>query len=425
MRPVLRAFHNVLAIIKSPSEMTGYYRLNTFQGSVGSKYQQASNSKQNPSDRWGSDDRCSDGESQTLTQQSSQRTQPTSSSQTNHFDNILSTQRHAEVVSYLKQFSRSTFEENSKQNNILSDLSMQLEQITKCVAGFSADACRLESSNREQLNSLELAVSKVQRELQELLHLNRVRISSPKNAKFVDHKNQTGSTNNDIDENEEGICLSDYLHGIQQRRLRLVDIGIDSSSGLGAIKSYRSAQIEAVPETVDEYDDLFMDDRPSDEAALHVRHQATRHAQMKEPRGRSNLTSSAQSNRKHPRDTDIDGEDLVRRRPFVSDSNGTSGSSQTRSVVHLKKNKNDQTPIRWGGKRDSENNDESVGLKRTRKDYQLEDKWGTGSVNRKGVDNFTGASHVARMEEVRNITFRQGNGNVRSHEGQWGRSNAH
>lgn len=404
-------------------EMTGYYRLNTFHGSVGSKNQQVFNSKQNPSDRWGSDDRCSDGESQTLTQQSSQRTQPISSSQTNHFDNILSTQRHAEVVSYLKQLSRSILEANSKQNSILSDLSIQLQQITKSVAGFSADACRLESSNREQLNSLEAAVLKVQRELQDYSDSSRNRKYSPVNAEFVDHTNQTGSTNNDIDENEEGICLSDYLHGIRKRRLRLVDIDIDSS-GLGTIDSYRNSQVEAKAGAMDEYDDLFMDDRPSDEAAAHIRHQAVCYAQVTEPRGRSNYTASAQSDRKHHRETDTNGEDLIRRRPFASESNGTSGSSQTKPVHH-KPDRGDQMPIRWGGKRDSGNRSESIGLKRTREECQLVDKWGTSSANRNSLDNFTGTSQAGSMEKDRRTTSRQGIDNARRHEGPWGRSYAH
>jgi hypothetical protein len=404
---------------KRHSEMTGYYRLNTIHGSVGSKNQQGFTSKQNPSDRWGSEDRCSDGESQTLTQQSSQRTQPTSSTQTNHFDNILSTQRHAEVVSYLKQFSRSIYEANSKQSSALSDLSMQLQQITKCVAGFSADARRLESSNREQINSLEVAVSKVQRELQDFSDLTRNRKYSPTNTEFVDHTNQTGSTNNDIDENEEGICLSDYLHGIQKRRLRLVDVDIDSSTGLGTINSYRNGHIEPIAGAVDEYDDLFMDDRPSREPAAHLRHQAARYTKVKDPRGPSNFIASAQSDRKHRRDLDTNGEDLVRRRPFASDSNGTSGLSQSKPVFHHKPSKDDQTPIRWGGK------SENIGLKRTREECQLVDKWGTGSVNRKSLDDFTGTSHAGSMEKGRGATSSQGNDNVRSREGLWGRHNAH
>jgi hypothetical protein len=403
--------------------MTGCYRLNTIHGSVGSKNHLGFTSKQNPSDRWGSEDRCSDGESQTLTQQSSQRTQPTSSFQTNHFDNILSTQRHAEVVSYLKKFSSSIHEANSNQNSVLSDLSMQLQQITKCVAGFSADARRLESSNREQLNCLEVAVSKVQRELQNFKDLSSNREYEPTKTEFVDHSIHTGSTNNDIDENEEGICLSDYLHGIQKRRLRLVDIDISSYTGLGMMNSYRNDPIEPMAGAVDEYDDLFMDERPSGEPAAHLRHQAARYTKVQEPRCSSNFNASAQSDRKHSRDLDINGENFVKRRPFASDSKSTSCLSQTKPVVHHKPSEDDQTPIRWGGKRDSGSASNSIGLKRTRQECQLVDKWGTGSVSRKSLDNFNSISHARSMEKGRGSTSHQGNDNRRSREGQWGRPN--
>lgn len=406
-------------------EMTGFYRLNTFHGSGGSRNQQIFNSKQNLSDRWGTEDRSSDIESQSLTQQSSQRTQPISSSQTNQFDNILSTQRHAEVVSYLKQLSRSMSEANSKQNGALSDLFLQLQLVTKSVSEFSADACRLECSNREQLSSLEIAVSKIQRELLDLSDLTK-KTSFPLTKIFSENRtNPTGSVNN-IDENEEGICVSDYLYGIQKRRLRQIDIDTNYPSGEETTHSSKKAHIETMTGAVDEYDDLFMDDMSSKEAAVHLRHQANRQTQKKEPRGMSNSINLVQSGRSQRREMDCKGEDVIRRRTYSSNPSGTSELSVIEAVAS-QRNKVVNSPVRWGGKRVSEVGREDIAPKKTRKEYQIMDKWGSGSVTRKSRDSFIATAHINSLEKVGNTTFHHGDEKNRSHQGQGrlGRPNAH
>ena len=157
-------------------------RFNSSNGTSGHRPQQQRQYQQNyqsskfgTQERWGSQERFSEGgDSQTLTQQSSQRTQPmTSSSPINHFDTIIATQRHAEVMTYLKQFSRVFSETNNQQSTAIADCIGHLQSISKSVAGFSADARRLESSSREQLTALEKELMSVKKKIEDINGLIR------------------------------------------------------------------------------------------------------------------------------------------------------------------------------------------------------------------------------------------------------------
>ena len=220
------------------------------------QYQQSyQSSKYGTQERWGSQERFSEGgDSQTLTQQSSQRTQPmTSSSPINHFDTIIATQRHAEVMTYLKQFSRVFSETNNVQSTAIADCIGHLQSISKSVAGFSADARRLECSSREQLTALEKELLSVKKKIDDLNNLIRDERTEADCSRKDVFKYPDQSFSSSLLETEDGICVTDYLVEVQRRRLRSSGILVSaaSSSIEDAVYEYDEAEMS---------DDLFNED---------------------------------------------------------------------------------------------------------------------------------------------------------------------
>ena len=209
-------------------------RFSNVTGTVGPRHVQQNNfsSKQYTQDRWGSQERYTDGDSQNLTQLSSQRTQlasSSSSSQTNQFETILATQRHAEVMTYLKQFSRAASENNHNQTAAIAECNAHLQVMSKNVAGFSADARRLESSNREQLAYMEKEISTIHQMISDLSSNIKESSGQSRSVQPVDADSKlraapcldlSTSTTHIVQETEDGICVIDYLLEVQKRRLQ-------------------------------------------------------------------------------------------------------------------------------------------------------------------------------------------------------------
>ena len=155
-----------------------------------------------------------------------------SSSQTNQFEILLATQRHAEIMTYLKQFSRAFSESNNTQTVAIADCIEQLQNVLKSVAGFSTDARRLESSNREQLTNLEREMLTIQEKISDINRLlmeKRVNTNcAKKNGDFasIDSTADDGPSLTMFHATEDGICVADYLLEVQQRRLRSTGISI-------------------------------------------------------------------------------------------------------------------------------------------------------------------------------------------------------
>ena len=237
-------------------------RFNSSNGTSGHRPQQQRQYQQNyqsskfgTQERWGSQERFSEGgDSQTLTQQSSQRTQPmTSSSPINHFDTIIATQRHAEVMTYLKQFSRVFSETNNQQSTAIADCIGHLQSISKSVAGFSADARRLESSSREQLTALEKELMSVKKKIEDINGLIRDERTDADRARKDVYRYPDQSFSSSLLETEDGICVTDYLIEVQQRRLRTSGILVSAASTSSEYAVYECDETEMS-------DDLFSED---------------------------------------------------------------------------------------------------------------------------------------------------------------------
>lgn len=250
--------------------MAGMKRWNSLTGPVRYRSQEqcGTTSKHFSTERWGPESRWSEEESQTLTQQSSQRTQPSSSVPTNHFENILATQRHSEVTSHLKQSSKSTSEAHSSQFAAITECLEQLQLISKSVAGFAADARRLERSNRQQFDSLERKISGVEDKICVILRM--VKENDSEQPAFKENFSASLSSSissiqvmDSFQDNDEGICVTDYLQELGRKRSGERVRCPDSVSN-GTISSQSSTRRDCssilMLGTSDGYDDLFEED---------------------------------------------------------------------------------------------------------------------------------------------------------------------
>ena len=207
--------------------MAGVKRWNSHNGPIRYRGQEqcGTATKICPTDRWGVENRWSEEESQTLTQQSSQRTQPSSSVPVNHFENILATQRHSEVTSHLKLASKTTSEAQSSQFAAITECLEQLHHISKSVAGFSADARRLERSNREQFDSLERKISGVEEKICVILKMVREKECAPTESKEFFSASLSSNVSSiqvmdsfQDDGDDDGVGVAEYLQGLQRKR---------------------------------------------------------------------------------------------------------------------------------------------------------------------------------------------------------------
>jgi uncharacterized protein YaaR (DUF327 family) len=214
-----------------PTSSTQYPQ---YQSNGGSNLQFAGD-RGRSQDRWSSQERLSEGDSQGLTQysqqsqQSSQRTQPVNVSQTNQFENILAAQRHAELMSYLKQFSKAVSDASINETEAIKECQEQLQSVSKNLLELTADLQRLKDTGKEQLSRLEIKVITVHKELCSMannLAIQSEHATNTKNSGNADGRSPEETFPSDCDsfhfpqETEDGICVTDYLFEVQQRRLR-------------------------------------------------------------------------------------------------------------------------------------------------------------------------------------------------------------
>jgi hypothetical protein len=197
--------------------------------------------RSNSLDRWGSQDRwpssnekTSEGDSQPATQ-SSQRSQQNSSSQNNQFENILATQRHVEMITYMKQLSKSNIEADGLHAMALSKCNDEIYLLKKHVVELSTSLQELEMIRKEELTAVGNDVLILRRELSDLsvllleqqdqtISIEKVRVAHDKAAKGgfsrEYNSNQSHQKQNTYEqETEDGMCVADYLYGVQQRNL--------------------------------------------------------------------------------------------------------------------------------------------------------------------------------------------------------------
>lgn len=226
-------------------------------------YQQASSRKAVMVDRWGSEDKYSDGESQTLTQLSSQRTQPIAHS--NHFKNILATQRHGEIISHLKQF-LTTMSECSKIQSVTTlECQERLDLVFEIMTKLSTDARRQEIAQKDQLRNLEREVSNARREMKEMSEILRNKYTDRTRRKEEDTSEEFCEpvyARGGMHEPDEGICVAEYLHEVRQKRLRLDEMDSASYKRCQLRKHLTTSDVRSI-EGSDGYDDLFSDNGDS------------------------------------------------------------------------------------------------------------------------------------------------------------------
>jgi hypothetical protein len=226
-------------------------------------YQQASSRKAVMVDRWGSEDKYSDGESQTLTQLSSQRTQPIA--QSNHFKNILATQRHGEIISHLKQF-LTTMSECSKVQSVTTlECQERLDLVFEIMTKLSTDARRQEIAQKDQLRNLEREVSNARREMKEMSEILCNKYTDHARRKEEDISEEFCEpvyARGGMHEPDEGICVAEYLHEVRQKRLRLDEMDSTSYKRCQLRKHLTTSDMRSI-EGSDGYDDLFSDNGDS------------------------------------------------------------------------------------------------------------------------------------------------------------------
>jgi hypothetical protein len=189
-------------------------------------------------DRWpSSNEKTSEGDSQPATQ-SSQRSQQNSSSQNNQFENILATQRHVEMITYMKHFSKSNSEADSLHTVALSKCNDEIYSLKKHVVELSTSLQELEITRKEEVAAVGNDVLILRRELRDLsvllleqqiqtISIEKVRVAHDKAAKGgfsreYDCNPYDGAhqkQNPYEQETEDGMCVADYLYGVQQRNL--------------------------------------------------------------------------------------------------------------------------------------------------------------------------------------------------------------
>lgn len=225
-----------------------------YGGSHSQDYQQGSNRKAVMVDRWSSEEKYSDGESQTLTQLSSQRTQPIA--QSNHFKNILATQRHGEIISHLKQFLTTMSDFSSNQSITTMECQERLDLVFETMEKLATDARRQEISREDQLRNLERELLNARREMKEMSELLRNKCSDNTNLKEADIIRKFYEpvyVRSSVLEPDEGICVADYLTEVRQKRLR---------SDERSSTTYKTSQVvkqtdKRSTDGSDGYDDLF------------------------------------------------------------------------------------------------------------------------------------------------------------------------
>lgn len=242
--------------------MAGLRRTHSIPGSGGFRsqdYLQASSRKAVMVDRWGSEDKYSDGESQTLTQLSSQRTQPIA--QSNHFKNILATQRHGEIISHLKQF-LTTMSECSKIQSVTTlECQERLDLVFEIITKLSTDTRRQEIAQKDQLRNLEREVSNARREMKEMSEILRNKYTDNTRRKEEDTSEEFCEpvyARGGMHEPDEGICVAEYLHEVRQKRLRLDEMDSTPYKRCQLSKHLTTSDIRSM-EGSDGYDDLFSD----------------------------------------------------------------------------------------------------------------------------------------------------------------------
>ena len=362
--------------------MAGLRRTHSVVGSSGfrsKEYQQGCSRSAGMADRWGAEDKYTDGESQTLTQLSSQRTQPMA--QSNHFENILATQRHGEIISHLKQFLSMMSESNSNQSVTTSECQERLDLVFEAMAKFSVDARRQEISHQDQLRQLEREVLNARREMKEMSELLRnlyTDNTKRKEADAIQKFCEPVYARSSIHDPDEGICVADYLSEVRQKRLRLDEINnaTHKRSQLGKQTGLRSA------EGSDGYDDLF-NEKGDSYRKISDDNQQMELYRNQIPRGFADAVKSANNSYEptiqHMRTDWLRSE---RETTIVAVSNyqhnnpqRSSGSStlRTRSGLLVKPAKNrENKPVQWGWDRkdNAELEIEVTGIKRAREKLQ-------------------------------------------------------
>lgn len=202
--------------------------------------------RSNSLDRWGShsqdrwpssNEKTSDGDSQPATQ-SSQRSQQNSSLQNNQFENILATQRHVEMIAHMKQFSKSNSEADGLHTIALSKCNDEIYSLKKHVVELSTSLQELKMTRKEELIAVGNDILILRRELRDLsvllleqqkqtTSIEKVRVAHDKAAKggfsreydCNPYDNAHQKQNPCEQETEDGMCVADYLYGVQKRNL--------------------------------------------------------------------------------------------------------------------------------------------------------------------------------------------------------------
>ena len=345
-------------------------------------YQQGSSRKAAMVDRWGSEDKHSDGESQTLTQLSSQRTQPIA--QSNHFKNILATQRHGEIISHLKQFLTTMSDFSSNQSITTLECQERLDLAFETMTKLSIDARRQEISQNDQLRNLEREVSSARREIKEMSELLRNKHTDHTKRKEVDTIQKFYEpvyVRSSIHEPDEGICVSDYLSEVRHKRLRIHEINSTTyeRSQLGKQTDLRSAEgSDGYDDLFDEKGDSYRDIPNSSQQKEQHRNQITR--EFKDSESANNLYEPILQHMRtdwlrSDRETTIVAMSNYEHVSPQRSSGNRTVSGRSGQIVKPN-NRRDHKPLQWGWDRkdDIELEIKVMGVKRAREKLQRSDR---------------------------------------------------